>query len=166
MVNRKVVIWIVCAVILAVAAWVFLLPSEEKRVKRQFSRLCAEVGKAPNEGMLETALRLRRAEALFAPSCLVEIGEQWIDGATDAASLVAQGFQARMQFASMTLGFSDFKIAFPKDDQASCEVIAKLVGVATSGGNVDEAREMVWELRKLDGSWRFSAVRQVQVVRR
>ena len=166
MVNRKMAVWIVCVVAVAVAAWLLLLPGDEKKVKRQFTRLCSEVGKEPNEGMIETALRVRRAEALFAPTCLVAIGEQWIDGATDAASLVAQGFQARMQFASMTLSFSDFKITFPKADQASCEVVAKLVGTTTSGGKIDEAREMVWELSRLEGSWRFSAVRQVQVVRR
>lgn len=166
MVNTRTMLWAAVAVVIAVAAWVLLLPGEEKKVKRQFARLCSEVDKTSNEGMLETALRARRTEALFAPSCVVAIGEQWVDGATDAGTLVAQGFQARMQLASLKLSFSDFKVSFPQRDLASCEVIAKLAGVTTGGEKVDESREMVWELRKLEGSWRFSTVKQVEVLKK
>lgn len=166
MVNRKMILSISGVIIVAVAAWMFAVPGEDKKVKRQFSKLCSHLNKESNEGILDTAFKLRRTGALFAPKCTVTMSEAWLNGTTDGSTLVAQGFQGRMQFASMNLSFSAFKISFPAEDLARCETIAKLAGIGPAGMKVDESREMVWELRKIEGAWRFENISEVVVLKK
>ena len=109
---------------------------------------------------------MRRTEALFAPRCTVATAEAWFNGEMDAGSLVAQGFQVRMQFASIKLSFSEFKMSFPGEGLARCEVVAHLSGIGPGGMKVDEAREMVWELRKIEGAWRFEKATEVVILKK
>ena len=166
MVNRKMVLWLAGAILVAGIIVVFGMPGEEAKVKKQFSRLCDQINKEPGEGILDTAVKLRRTEELFASKCTVVMSEPWLNGDSDRSTLVAQGFQGRMQCPVMKLSFSDFKVSFPKPDLARCEVIARVTGIGPGGGAMDESREMTWGLRKIEGSWLFEEIAEVVVLKK
>lgn len=167
MVRRKQAVWAAIAVAALAAAWFVFAPSPEKKVKRRFALLSESVSKtSAGEGLIDTALRLRKTEALFAPTCSVRVAEAWFDGTDRNSVIVAQGFQARMQFSAFKLGFSDMKVSFPEPGLAACDLVARLEGTLSNGQGVNEVREMRWLLRKHDGKWLFETIEVVEALKK
>jgi len=158
--------FVVLAGILAVY---YLLPSEEKKVKKRFDLLSQYVSKEPDEDLLSMATRVKNIGSLFAdPSEFKIEGDPFysFSGSYSREEVSAYALRGRSYFSRLSLKFHDLKIEFPETDSARVSFTARLTGKSMAGEDVDEPREMRCLLKKVERHWLFSSFEVVEVLKR
>jgi hypothetical protein len=156
-------------IVIGVVAVFCLLPNEEKRVRKQFDLLAQYVAKEPNEDLLSAANRAKNIGRLFADPCEFKAeGDSFysLTGKYSREELISYAFRGRSYFSSLSLKFHDLKIEFPEREAAKVRVTATLSGRSASGESVDEAREFLSVLQKIEKKWLFSQFEVVEVLKR
>ena len=156
-------------ILIGVLAVFYLLPSEEKKVRRQFDLLSQYVAKEPNEDLLSAANRAKNIGRLFVDPCGFKAeGDSFytLTGKYSREELTGYAFRGRSYFSSLSLKFHDLKIEFPERETAEVRLTARLSGRSASGENVDEAREFLSVLQKIEKRWLFSQFEVVEVLKR
>lgn len=156
-------------VMIGVLAVFYLLPSEEKKVRKQFDLLSQYAAKEPNEDLLSAANRAKNIGRLFADPCELKAeGDSFysLTGTYSREEMAGYAFRGRSYFSSLSLKFHDLKIEFPERETASVRLTATLSGRSTSGENLDEAREFLSVLQKIEKKWLFSRFDVVEVLKR
>ncbi len=154
---------------MGMAAVFYLLPSEEKRVRKQFDLLSQYVSKEPGEDLFSTANRVRNTVRLFVDPCEFRIeGDSFysLTGKYSREEMAGYVLRGRSYFSALSLKFHDLKIEFPERGIAKVRLTARLSGKSTSGENVDEAREFLSVLQKIEKKWLFSQFEVVEVLKR
>lgn len=151
---------------IAIVVVVRLLPSEEKRVRKQFALLSKFVAKDPGESPITSAARLQKLRTLFAETCRLETHISWFSGeftGDELASLIAR---TRLLFSALSLRLYDLNVDFPGDNSATVRLTTRVKGRATDGEFVDESHELDCLLEKTDGKWLFREAKVVEVLQR
>lgn len=162
MVNTK--RWMIAGLVavVAVVAVLWLMPNEDKKVRRQFARLSEWVGKDGSESVIVMAARGKQVAALLADPCELKGSIPSMGGTysrQEAAQMVAG---IRSQFDRLSLDFADLTVTFPETDKARVTLTATL-SAARGGETMREVRELDCTLVKRDGAWLFSACQAVDV---
>ncbi len=156
-------------VLIGVLAVFYLLPSEEKKVRKQFDLLAQYAVKEPNEDLLSAVNRAKNIARLFSDPCELKAeGDSFYSmaGKYSREEMAGYTFRGRSYFSNLSLKFQDLKVEFPERETASVRLTATLSGRATSGESVDEAREFLSVLRKVEKKWLFSRFEVVEVLKR
>ena len=151
---------------IAILVGVRVLPSEEKRVERQFKLLSKLVSKPPDESPITSAARVHKLRALFAEKCRLDTHLSWLSGdftGEELASLIAR---TRLQFSTLSLRLYDLNVEFPGEDSAVARLTARAKGTTTDGELFDESHELECLLEKTDGKWLFREAEVVEVLER
>jgi len=165
-VNMKNIIIAVLAVAVGIVAVVHFYPSEQKKIRKQFAVLSSEVSKDRSESLLAMAYKTQTLPKLFDANCVITVKAEMIAGSYTPEEIASLAARARAQFSSLTLSFSDLKIELPARDLAKVDLTAKLTGKAGNGDGVNDVRELIATLRKVDGTWLFSAFSEVEVLKK
>jgi len=169
MVRLKHVIIAGFVVLFGILAVFYLLPSEEKKVRKQFDLLSYYVGKESGEDLLSMANRVKNIGRLFAENCEFKIeGDPFyaFSGNYSREEVSGYAFRGRTVFSNLALKFHDVKVEFPEKGTAKVNLTARLTGRSTAGENVDEVRELLCVLKKIEKQWLFSQFEVVQVLRK
>ena len=166
MVKIKYPIIAVLIVAIGLLAKVFLFPSEEKKVKRQFALLSEWVSKDPGESTFTMAHNVKSIGALFAENCDLKAPVHSLSGSYTREEITGIALQGRNQFLSLSLKFYDLQISFPEKGVANVTLTGKLTGKSTFGEYVDETRELECLLKKSEKKWLFSQFEVVEVLRK
>ncbi len=165
MVNRK---WVL--VVVVAAAGIFgafaLFPSEETKVKKQFSLLAAYASKEEGEKILTMAEKMRNLEFLFSEPCEIEAPPYSLSGSLKRAEIAGLAARARMNFSHLTMEFHDLSLCFPEEGTARAVVTGRVKGRTISGESVHEVREMECVLKKSQDQWLFEHWGIVEVLKR
>lgn len=151
---------------IAIVAAVRVLPSEEKRVRKQFKLLSKWVSKNSGESPITSAARLQKLRSLFAQNCRLETHISWFSGdytGEELASLIAR---TRLLFSSLSLRLYDLNVGFTHEDSATVRLTTRVKGRTTDGEFVDESHEVECLLEKTDGKWLFREAKVVEVLER
>lgn len=166
MVTIKYIIIIVLVLIIGVAAAVYLFPSEEKRVKKQFTSLSRWISKDPDEKKLAMAAKMQNIKSVFAKTCQFEGAAAGFSGTYSPDEIARNAIAARSKFSKVSLKFYDLEVDFPKEGTAKVTTTAKLTGSATDGDAVDETHELECILQKIDDVWLIREVEVVEVLKK
>ena len=169
MVRLRPFVIIGLAVLTAALAVLYLFPNEEKKVRKQFESLSRYVTKEPGEDLFSMANRIENIGKLFAQKCQFKIeGDAFYDfsGNYSREEVAGYALRGRSYFSNLSLKFHDLKIEFPEKGVAKVRLTAVLSGKSTGGEQVDEAREFLCVLLKIEKQWLFSQFEGVQVLKK
>ncbi len=161
--------YLVVGVLLAITGIVVvftLIPSEEKRVKRQFDLLSEWVSKSPEENAFTMLQKIRNIGTLFDEQCKMKAPEQSLSGNYTRQEISTYAGSARSHVSQLDLKFYDLHIIFPEKEVAKVDLTARLTGRSTAGERVDETRELECVLRKIDKQWLFSQIEVIEVLKK
>jgi len=163
-VKRLVLVTVMIAA--AVVIVIRVLPSEEKRVARQFDRFSGWASKNRNEKPLEMTAKIQGLRSLFAEQCELRTGVESLGGQYTPEQVASYAMRARAYFAEASLTFHDIDVEIQQNDRAVVTLTARLRGRSVSEEDVGEVRELECEMRKISGTWLFSKIEVVEVLQR
>jgi hypothetical protein len=166
MVKIKYLLIGVPMVIIGIAVAVYLFPSEEKKVKRQFNLLSEWVSKSPEENAFTMLQKIKNIGTLFDESCELKAPGQSLSGSYKREEVSAYAGSARSYFSQLHLKFYDFHILFPEKEGAKVTLTSRLTGKSTAGEQVDETRELECVLKKIEKKWLFSVIEVIEVLKK
>jgi len=149
--------------------WKILFPSEEKRVIQRFELLSQYTEKKANEDILSTANRIKNLSQLFSNPCDFKIeGDPFYSftGSYSREEIGGYALRGRSYFLDLSLHFSDYKIKFSDRETAQVQLIGRLTGKTTAGERVDEVRELLCILKKIEKAWLIARLEVVEVLKR
>jgi len=156
----------VLIVIIGIVVVITLIPSEEKRVKRQFDLLSEWVSKSPEENAFTMLQKIRNIGTLFDEHCEMKAQDQSLSGSYTRQEISTYAGSARSHVSQLDLRFYDLRIIFPEKEVARVNLTARLTGRSTAGERVDETRELECILRKIDKKWLFSQIEVIEVLKK
>ena len=166
MVRIKYIVIAGLIAILGIVAVLYIFPSEQKRVKKQFDRLSEWASKEPDEKPLTMVQKVRSIGTLFVEQCELRAPVHSLEGSYTPEEISSYAAQARLQFSKISLRFYDLDIDFPEEGVARAMVAARLRGRWATGGYTDETRELECVLKKVGNKWLFSNVQVLEVLQR
>ena len=153
-------------VVVGIVVAITLIPSEEKRVKRQFSLLSEWVSKSPEETAFTMLQKMKNIGTLFDEHCEMKIPDQSLSSSYTRQDISTFAGSARSYVSQLDLKFYDLLVIFPEKGVARVNLTARLTGRSTAGERVDETRELECVLRKIDKKWLFSQIEVVEVLKK
>lgn len=169
MVKLKLILIGGLIVLIGVAAVFYLLPSEEKKVRKQFDLLSRYVTKEPGEDLFSMANRIQNIGKLFAKNCEFKVEGDPLyafSGNYTREEVAGYALRGRSHFSNLSLRFHDLKVEFPEKGMAKVGMTARLSGKTAGGENVDEVREFLCSLQKIEKKWLFTQFEIVEVLKR
>ena len=156
----------VLIVVVGIVVAITLIPSEEKRVKRQFHLLSEWVSKSPEENAFIMLQKMKNIGNLFDERCEMKIPDQSLSGSYTRQEISTYAGSARSYLSQLDLKFYDLRILFPEKEIAKVNLTARLTGTSTAGERMDETRELECVLRKIDKKWFFSQIEVIEVLKK
>jgi hypothetical protein len=166
MVKMKYFIFALLIVVVGISAMFFLFPSEEKKVKKRFALLSEHVLKDPAETTFVMANQIRGITALFWENCNLTVSDYSLSGKYTREEISGIALRGRAHFSSLGLNFYDLKVSFPGKYLAQVNLTARLTGKSVYGEQVDETRELICLLKKVEKKWLFSSFEVIEVLRK
>ena len=153
-------------VVVGIVLAITLIPSEERRVKKQFHLLSEWVSKSPEENALTMLQKMKNIGTLFDEHCEMKIPDQSLSGSYTRQEVSTYAGSARSYVSQLDLKFYDLRIIFPEKEIARVNLTARLTGRSTAGERVDETRELECVLKKIDKRWLFSQIEVIEVLKK
>jgi hypothetical protein len=156
-------------VLIGILVVFYLFPGEEKKVRRQFDLLSQNVTKERDEDGFSMANRIQNIRRLFAENCGFKIEGDPLysfSGNYTREEVAGYALRGRSHFSVLSLKFHDLTMEFPERGTARVRVTARMTGKSAVGENVDEARELLCVLKKIEKKWLFNVIEVVEVLKR
>ncbi len=153
-------------VVMGIVTAIVLIPSEEKRVKKQFHLLSEWVSKSPEENAFMMLQKMKNIGTLFDEHCEMKIPDQSLSGSYTRQEISTYAASARSYVSQLDLKLYDLRIIFPEKETARVDLTARLTGRSTAGERVDETRELEFVLRKIGKQWLFSEIEVIEVLKK
>jgi hypothetical protein len=166
MVRIKSMVIAFLVVILAIVAWVYLVQSDTKKVKKQFDSLSKQVSKERGENPIAMASKAKNIATLFAETCELNDPISGLPAVYTPGEMASYAANSRIAFSELSLKFYDFNIEFPETGLARVALTGNLRGRLMNGNIVDETREVQCVLKKIGRNWLFSEIEVVEVLKR
>jgi hypothetical protein len=161
--RHLIVLIVVLGIVVLGIVW-FVIPSDQKQIKKRFSVLTKVVEKKPKESMLTLAVKATKLSDLFTTPCRLATGDSFLDGTYQPNEVAQLIGSLRSRFTDMSLRFSDITIELTDYDTADVSVTARLTGQVDGADRADEYRELRCILKKVDRTWLFSSCEVIQVL--
>jgi len=166
MVKTKYLLLGVVIGIIGIFAVVLFFPSEEKKVKRQFSLLSQWVSKSPNENTFTLLQKMKNMGTLFYEYCELKAPNQSLSGSYTRGEISTYAGSGRSHFSQLDLKFYDLHITFLEKEVVNVTLTGRLTGQSTAGERVDEIQELKCVLRKTENKWLLSEIEVVEVLKK
>jgi len=166
MVKMKYLIIALLIVMVGILATLLFFPSEEKKVKKRFVLLSEYMLKDPGENTFVMANKIKGISALFGENCNFTVSDYSLSGNYTREEISGIALRGRAHFSNLGLKFYDLKISFPEKDLAQVNSTARLTGKSVYGEHVDETRELICLLKKVEKKWLFSSFEVIEVLKR
>lgn len=153
-------------VISGVVVLVYVLQSEEHKIKRRFTSLAKWASKEEGENNLTMVQKTRSIGSLCAKTCYIKAPGTTFSGTYSSQQISALAARARLPFTSLSLRFDDLHIEVTGQQGATVRVTAQLLGTQKRGERVDDTRELECRLHKAEGKWLFTHFALIEVLER
>ena len=152
--------------IIGLLAVVHLYPSEEKKIKKQFSLLAKWISLEQNENAFTIAYKMKNMGDLFTDKINLKIPEYNLSGEHSRSDIISYAARARLPFSQFSLQFHDFHIGFPDSETARVTVTGRIIGKWLKGEGLEETRELEWVLKKDEKEWLFREMEVAEVLKK
>jgi len=166
MVKIKYLVVALLTVMVGISATFLFFPSEEKEVKRRFALLSEHMSKDSGENTFLMANKIKGISALFGDNCNFAVSDYSLSGNYTREEISGIALRGRAHFSTLGLKFYDLKASFPEKDLAQVNLTARLTGRSVYGEQVDETRELICLLKKVEKKWLFSSFEVIEVLKR
>ena len=166
MVKIKYLIVALLIVMVGISATFLSFPNEEKKVKKRFALLSEHMSKDPEENTFIMANKIKGISALFGNNCNFTVSDYSLSGNYTREEISGIALRGRAHFSNLGLKFYDLKASFPEKDLAQVNLTARLTGKSVYGEHVDETRELICLLKKVEKKWLFSSFDVIEVLKR
>ena len=149
------------AIAAAAAAFCFLNPSEEGRVKAAFKHAAELVSKEADESLFVTATKTRSIAEIVESEIEISIPEQKVHSKFSRNELVQQVAIVRKACASLSVAFESVTVESIDGDVARATADLLVSGSGTKSflqGRDTREFEAVLKKSPVDDKWRFSSV--------
>ena len=154
-------------VVLAILAYFYFHPSEEKKIKKQLALLSEYASNDRGESTFALARRLDHMGALFADRVDLKASGYELSGTHTRREIVHLAARAGMAFSQMTLKFHDVSVAISGEGMAKVSATGRFKGMSAKGESVDEVQDLELTFRKGgEGRWLITAVEGVEVLKK
>ena len=145
------------AVLLIILA-ILLIPSDRRKIRKQFKRLADLAQKEQNESVFKGARKASAiSELLTNPSEIVG-NINFLSGTYSRREATQVIIAARTQLNAFRLSFQDMTIDFPQKNIATVSVVARL-DASLSGETYAEMRKLECRMHKVGKHWLFNQCR-------
>ena len=162
MVKKGIIIVIV--IIAAVAAYKFMVESEEDKVKKRFKLFADLAEKEPGETNLIMAKKARRIGAMVTDPVMVTIPEYHASGSYARQEITRRMAMGRTRFKELSLKFFDLSVKIIDDTNADAGVTAQVNGKKLNNEPFEGTHELLCRLKKVEDEWLFNQVEVVDVL--
>ena len=166
MVKMKYLIIAFLIIVVGLSATLIFFPSEEKNVKKKFALLSGHMSKDSGENTLIMASKIKGISALFGENCNLTVSDYSLSGNYTREEISGIALRGRAHFSILDLKFYDLKVSFREKDLAQVNLTARLTGKSVSGEHVDETRELICLLKKIEKKWLFSSFEVIEVLKK
>lgn len=166
MVKMKYLMIAFLIVMVGILATFLFLPNEEKKVKKRFVLLSEHMSKDPEENTFIMANKIKGITALFGENCNFTLPDYSLSGNYTREEISGIALRGRAHFSNLGLKFYDLKVSFPEKDLAQVDLTGRLTGKSVYGEHVDETRELLCLLKKIEKRWLFSSFEVIEVLKR
>jgi hypothetical protein len=166
MVKMKYIMIAGVVLIAGILVAVYVSPSEEKRVEKQFDSLSEWVSKDTGETAFTMASKTQNIKTLFTETCGFKAPFYSLSGSYSPDEISGYAAQARLRFSRLSLRFYDIEIDFPEDTSAKVMVTGRLKGESKAGERLDEIREVHCVMKKIENKWFFSEIEVIEVLKK
>lgn len=147
-----------------ISAYVWLRDSEQRRIRKQLSALCARFSKPPGESNTVMALKMHTFPDLFADECELDLQNFPGSGVYTPAQIGSYAARVRPGFESISLTFHDSRIRLDSDTDAVVTLTARLTMKPKDSTLTEDIREVICRLKKVEDTWRFARFEEVAVL--
>jgi len=153
-------------VISGVMVLIYVLQSEELKIKRAFTSLAKWASKEEGENNLTMVQKTRSIGSLCEKTCHIKAPGTIFSGTYSSQQISALAARARMSFTGFKVRFDDLHIELIQKEWARVRVTAQLMGMQKRGEQVDDTRELECRLHKAEGKWLFTHFELIEVLER
>jgi len=166
MVSYKNIIIAALVLTIGIGGLLYLFPSEEKKVKKQFRLLAEWVSKDPGESTMTMAFKVKNVGTLFGKICEFKIPSYSFSGSYTPEEISSYAANGRLYCSELHLKFYDLVVDFPEKGMAKVTLTAKLTGKSNAGEYIDETHELESILRKTEKKWLFNKFEVIEVLKK
>jgi hypothetical protein len=157
----------VLALGIGLGAYVWLRPSEERRVEHRVRQLTERISREPDEGNSTMALKANALGGMFADQVQVDLQQFPANGTHSGAELVSHIARARPLYRAIRLRAHDIRVTLESPEQATARFTARLTLERADGAVAEDTREIRARLvRDPERTWRFAAFTERPVMTR
>jgi ketosteroid isomerase-like protein len=166
-VKGRQLVLVVFVALVALLAYFYFHPSEEKKIKKQLALLSEDASKDRGESAFALARRLDHMGALFADRVDLKVPAYELSGTHTRREIVHLAARAGMAFSQLTLKFHDVSVAISGEGMAKVSATGRLKGIAAKGESADEVQDLELTFRKGgEGRWLITAVEVIEVLKK
>lgn len=163
--NRKNLLFIP-AVILTIGVLIFyLLPDEEKLVRKQLNLLEQLASKQAEETVLQSIRKAGQISSLFTDPCRLKVERLDFEGEFIRKEVINHINMARNSFSRVDVQFHDITIEFPNKTTAKVIMTLQLTG-KNGGENWADTHEIDAGMIKHEGDWLLSDFTLIEVLKK
>jgi hypothetical protein len=166
MVRFKKIIIGAMILVIGIGVALYLFPSEEKKIKKQFRLLGEWVSKDPGENTFTMAYKIKNIGKLFDQTCEFKVPVYSFSGSYTREEISSYATSGRLSCSQLYLKFYDLVIVFPEKWIAKVALTARLTGKLNVGEYIDETHELESVLKKIEKEWLFSKFEVVEVLKK
>ena len=164
--KLKVLVVLVLVVAAAIFAALYFFPGDRTKIKKQFNSLSSLVNKEKGESAFTMAYKVNALANLFADSCSFEFSQNYMAGEYTPEQITSHAVKGRSQFSKISLDFYDI-VPDISNDVAVVETTVRFHGEIKDSAKVaEETREIQCKLKKIDGKWKFTNFKVVEVLKK
>ncbi len=161
--NKR--LFLLLTIFLFVGIAIYLLPSDEKKIRNNLASLAEYCSSGKKESVIETLKKVTLAAKLCTDPCKVHIESLKSEGEFSQKEISDRLLMLKKRLPDTTFSFQDTAINI--SDKNRAEVITTL---RLNGGSVDDrftdAYEMDITVVKKDGDWHFSSFTVVEFIKK
>jgi len=148
---------------MSVAAWWLLHEDAETKIRRAHEELNVLLNKEEGQASSAPILNARALRDMFADACSVTGDAEVFTGIYTPEDMVGTIIQVQALFQRIELTFSELEVEFSAADDARVRFSAVLAAQRSAGAQVDEVRDVISRMRKVDGNWLFAEFNLVEL---
>lgn len=155
---------LVVLIVAGALTWVFYADSEAQ-VRSAHDALRGLISRTADETVAGATVNSLALRNLFAATIEISGDAEGLVGVYSSEELAGTIIRLRSVFDHIDVQFGELQIAFPEPDAAIVEFSAQLVAAGRAEGMPErsESRQVVSRMRDIDGAWRFSELRLVDL---
>ena len=161
--NRKILV--ITSLLLSGLVLFWLLPNDEKAIRKNLQQLAELCSATKGEGTIATLNSVGKASKLCSDPCAVEVESFHIKRTFVRKEFSNHLLMMKRMLPDTHLAFSDTQINFPQEDKALITTTLSLRG-KTKNQRFTDAYEVDIMAQKTDGQWFFSAFTVVEFMER